>query len=280
MDEAPEQPSEGRAQRGIQSIEVGGQLLKAMVHAGRPLALKDLAREAGMGAAKAHPYLVSFSRLDLIQQETDTGRYRLGPLALQLGLIAMRQANPVQAAAQALADFVPRYGFTTAISVWGSRGPTVVRLEESPAALHVNMRHGTVFTLAGTATGRLFAAHFDPDRVKTLLEAERSRIDGPAEDVLPGVATAPPPTWDAFSEELAAIRRRGLSRSTGETLPGINALAAPVFDHTGRLALALTAIGPASVFDVAWDGPLAQALAHTAAQVSQGLGADLSRSED
>ena len=37
--------------RGIQSIEVGGQLLLALAHQGRPMALKDLAREAGMTPA-------------------------------------------------------------------------------------------------------------------------------------------------------------------------------------------------------------------------------------
>ena len=57
-----------RVQRGIQSIEVGGQLLRAMVHHGRPMALKDLAREADMTPAKAHPYMVSFGRLGLIEQ--------------------------------------------------------------------------------------------------------------------------------------------------------------------------------------------------------------------
>ena len=48
---------EARGPRGIQSIEVGGQLLLALAHHGRPMALKDLAREAAMSPAKAHPYL-------------------------------------------------------------------------------------------------------------------------------------------------------------------------------------------------------------------------------
>ena len=43
------------AQRGIQSIEVGGQLLLALAHHGRPMALKDLAREAGMSAGQGPP---------------------------------------------------------------------------------------------------------------------------------------------------------------------------------------------------------------------------------
>ena len=71
-----------RGQRGIQSIEVGGQLLRALVHHGRPMALKDLAREAEMSPAKAHPYMVSFGRLGLIEQDRTSGHYLLGPLAL------------------------------------------------------------------------------------------------------------------------------------------------------------------------------------------------------
>ena len=81
---ATDDSSTDRAQRGIQSIEVGGQLLRALVHHGRPMALKDLEREAEMSPAKAHPYLVSFSRLGLIEQDRSSGHYLLGPLALQL----------------------------------------------------------------------------------------------------------------------------------------------------------------------------------------------------
>ena len=82
-----------RAQRGIQSIEVGGQVLLALVHHGRPMALKDLAGAAGMAPAKAHPYLVSYARIGLIGQDPQTGLYFLGPLALQLGLISLQQAT-------------------------------------------------------------------------------------------------------------------------------------------------------------------------------------------
>ena len=124
-----------RTQRGIQSIEVGGQLLHALVHHGRPMALKDLAREAEMSAAKAHPYLVSFGRLGLIEQDRASGHYALGPLALQLGLISLQQANPVQIATPLIAELAQQIGQTVAIAVWGARGATIVRIAESPAGL-------------------------------------------------------------------------------------------------------------------------------------------------
>ena len=247
-------------QRGIQSIEVGGQLLRALVHSGRPMALKDLAREADMAPAKAHPYMVSFGRLGLIEQDRASGHYLLGPLALQLGLIGLAQANPVQIAAPAIDALAQRIGHTVAIAVWGDRGATIVRIAESPAAVHVNMRHGTVFSLTNTASGRLFGAYLDAAEVRALYEAERKRDKVQA-------------SWKEFEAQLDTVRAHGISRSEGEIVPGINAMSAPVFSHAGAIALAITAIGPAGIFDTAWEGEIALALKASAEAVSQRLGA-------
>ncbi|OUM03868.1 IclR family transcriptional regulator [Variovorax sp. JS1663] len=265
-----------RAQRGIQSIEVGGQLLRALVHHGRPMALKDLAREAEMSPAKAHPYMVSFGRLGLIEQDRASGHYLLGPLALQLGLISLQQADPVHLATPLVSALAQEIGHTTAIVVWGDRGATIVRVAESPAALHMSMRHGTVFSLASTASGRLFGAYLPPEEVKRMLEKDRRRekSSGPAPESHVGMPPAPPvPDWKGFEAQLHAVREHGMSRSDGEIVPGVSAMSAPVFDHTGAIALAITAIGTTAVFDASWDGPVARALKRCASEVSQRLGA-------
>ncbi len=268
------QPEGERAQRGIQSIEVGGQLLLALAHRGRPMALKDLAREAGMAPAKAHPYLVSFARIGVIEQEGASGAYFLGPLALQLGLISLQQANPVQVVSPLLADLALHLGHTVAIAVWGTRGATIVRIEEAPAAVHVNMRHGTVFSLANTASGRLFAAYQPVPAVRERLEAERRRVRANPDPVITGMPRAAPlPSWKSFAAQLDEVRVHGLARSVGEVVPGVNAMAAPVFDHTGAAVLALTCIGPAAAFDTRWTGRIAKALKSCAATASGRMGA-------
>jgi DNA-binding IclR family transcriptional regulator len=267
-----------RAQRGIQSIEVGGQLLRALVHHGRPMALKDLAREAEMSPAKAHPYMVSFGRLGLIEQDRTSGHYLLGPLALQLGLISLQQANPVHVATPLIIELAQQIGQTVAIAVWGDRGATIVRIAESPTPLHVNMRHGTVFSLTNTASGRLFGAYLDPAAVRRLLDEERlrerkERQKGPSEPPRRGMPPVQPlPDWDEFEAQLHEVRAHGLSRSEGEILSGVDAMSAPVFDHTGAIVLALTAIGPTATFDTQWDGEIAVALKACADQVSRRLG--------
>ncbi|WP_280810569.1 IclR family transcriptional regulator [Variovorax boronicumulans] len=277
--DTPETPDTDRAaQRGIQSIEVGGQLLRALVHHGRPMALKDLAREADMTPAKAHPYMVSFGRLGLIEQDRASGHYLLGPLALQLGLISLQQADPVHIATPMLSPLAQQIGHTVALAVWGARGATIVRTAESPSPVHVNMRHGTVFSLTNTASGRIFAAYLDAEVVRRLLEEERLRQKqrkGAVEPASPaGMPRVQPlPSWSDFERQLQEVRAHGISRSDGEVIEGVSAMAAPVFDHTGAIVLAVTAIGPAGIFHTAWDGELARALKACAGTVSQRLGA-------
>lgn len=246
-------------QRGIQSIEVGGQLLQALAHQGRPMALKDLAAAAGMAAARAHPYLVSLGKVGLVEQERASGRYGLGPLALQLGLMSLQQIDPVRLATPLLDDLAQHTGHTIALAVWGSRGPTIVLLAESPAAVHVNMRLGTVFSIAGTASGQLFAALLPADQVRPLYEAERQ--------------TRALPTWAAFQKTtLTEVRHQGLGRSDGAVVAGVSAMSAPVFDHRGQVVLAITAIGPSAALDLGADGAPARLLREAAASVSTRLG--------
>ena len=263
MDDSTSSTAAERGSRGIQSIEVGGQLLLALAHHGRPMALKDLAREAGMAPAKAHPYLVSFGKLGLIEQDPGSGRYGLGPLAMQLGLISLQQFDPVRLATPLIEELAATTGHTMAIAVWGNRGPTIVRVAESPSPVHVAMRHGTVMSLRGTASGWLFAAYRSGNEVQSVLALEAVS------------ATEGGRTFDdaAFQARLADIRQRGMSRVADEAIPGVSALAAPVFDGQGQLLLSITGIGPSATFDTAWDGALAAALRHCARGLSLQLGA-------
>jgi DNA-binding IclR family transcriptional regulator len=71
---------------------------------------------------------------------------------------------------------------------------------------------------------------------------------------------------------LAEIRRRGFARAVERPIPGVNAFSAPVFDHSGSIALAITAIGPSGIFDPEWDSPIAKQLLEGAHVISNRLG--------
>lgn len=224
--------SQSKAPRGVQSIEVGGLLLQALVRAGRPLPLKDLAAAAGMGAAKAHPYLVSFARLGLVSAEG--GRYGLGPLAMELGLISLQQHDPVRIAAAELEPLAQASGCTAALAVWGNQGPTVVRVAEAPSPVHVSLRHGTVLNLAQTATGRAMAAFRPAAEVEAIWRAQ----GGGTQRVRGGG------TLRAWREQLREAAALGFAHSDEALLPGVAALAVPACDAQGLAQCALLVVAP------------------------------------
>lgn len=256
--------SNEKNRRGIQSVEIGSNLLLQLARQIRPVALKDLAKAAGMTAGKAHPYMVSFLKVGFVRQ-TDAGHYELGPLALQLGLARLQRMDPVKEASQLIEDLARETNQSVALAVWGNLGPTIVRLEEPIEPLHVNLRTGTVMSLANTATGRLFVAYMPPKTVERLLDDELSRF-GHARN---GSDAA---TRGTFETLLAETRKHGLSRTRGQPIPGIDAMCAPVFDAQGHIALAILAMGPTSTFDSNWDGVVAKALKRCAAEVSRRIG--------
>jgi len=268
LEDGTSRESAGRSdRRGIQSIEVGGTLLQALVRKGGPMMLKDLAREAGMPPAKAHPYLVSYGKLGLIEQDPLTGRYCLGPFSLQMGLTALHALDPLKAAMPEVARLADDIQLNVAIAVWGNMGPTVIHIEECNRQIHVNMRPGTVMTpLMLSATGRCFAAFLPGRVVEPLLHDELARQ--PAEPDPPALRMS----RRRADEMLEEVRTHRLARALGHPIPGINAFSAPVFDGSGKMTLAITAMGPAGTFDTDWKGDTARQVRACAEAIARRLG--------
>lgn len=254
-----------KQRQGIQSIEVGARLLRALAANGRSMMLRDLAKNAGMPAAKAHRYLVSYMRMGLVEQDAASGRYDLGGFSLELGLASLARLDPVRLAAPILDELCERIGETVALAMWGTHGVTCVRWIESAGPITVTLKTGVVLPLTTSATGLAFAAFSNAPSVTRQLD-----------DALRNAAKSGSTTLEAttreFNEQLEEIRKHGLSRASGSLTPGINGFSAPVFDHTGRMVAAITSLGTIGHFDMAWKSPLAAAIKDAASTLSDRLG--------
>ncbi|WP_395064247.1 IclR family transcriptional regulator [Paraburkholderia silvatlantica] len=251
-----------KPQRGIQSLDVTGELLAALVAAGTPLPLRDLAAAAGMAPAKAFPHLVSLQKIGLLARDA-AGRYEPGPLSLELGLIGLARLSPVREADAELVGLAAATAMSVALAVPGPLGPTVVRLEESALPLHVSLRPGTVMSLVNTSIGRVFAAWVDDDVRAALLAQDELRLAGakPRDGATP-----------AYLARLAAIRAEGVDTALDKPIPGISTVTAPVFDHTGSVCLVLAVMGPSGSLDIAREGTAAQLLIAAAQRLSRRFG--------
>jgi DNA-binding IclR family transcriptional regulator len=250
---------------GIRSVEVGFALLDALAQAAGPLMLRDLAAAAGMSAAKAHRYLVSFQRLRLVVQDLSSTRYDLGPAALQLGLASLSRLDAIKLARERVAALMDEIGHTVALAVWGNHGPTIVHWEESPQAVTVNLRLGDVMPLLTSATGRCFAAYVSREAIAPMLKEEIARAQKLAR-------TDVPTTLAQARALLDEVRRRGSARVVDTLLPGIVGFCAPVFDSDGHIAVGMVALGPSGTFDPEWGGDIDKPLRAAAARLSSDLG--------
>jgi DNA-binding IclR family transcriptional regulator len=250
---------------GIQSVEVGFALLEVLARANGPLMLRDLAAAAGMSAAKAHRYLVSFQRLELVIQDTSSTRYDLGPAALKLGLASLSRLDAVKLARERVVGLMEQIGHTLALAVWGNHGPTIVHWEESPQAVTVNLRLGDVMPLLSSATGRCFAAYVSRKAIAPMLQDELARAQKLGRTDLPS-------TMAEVQTLLAEVRARGAARVVDTLLPGIVGFCAPVFDADGHMVLGMVTLGSVATFDPAWDGAIDKPLRAAAAQLSSDLG--------
>jgi DNA-binding IclR family transcriptional regulator len=265
-----------RGQRAVQSVEVGGQLLLALAGHPEPMSLKDLAGRAGLPPSRAHPYLVSYARLGLVQQDAASGRYALGPAALRIGLTCLYQLDPVKAAVPVAEALAASTGQAVGLAVWGNFGPTIVRMIEARQPLHVAMRAGTVMSMFGTATGRAFAGALPRER---LVQALGGPLGGTLVGALDGLASGGPQLSMApaqlDAEHAAAcseLRAHGVTRAVGRPIPGVNAFSAPVHGHDGDVALVITALGHQDRFPSGWSSPMAAAVRAAAAEVAGRLG--------
>lgn len=249
-----------KTQRGIQALDSTGDLLFALVSAGRALSLRDLAAAAGMPAAKAFPHLVSLIKIGLLSRDA-AGCFDAGPLSQALGLIAMQRVSPTRDAEPEIVALAAATDMSVAAATLGPLGPTVIRLEESARPQHVSLQVGTVMSLVNTAIGRTFASHLSDDVLADLLPNEAVRLAGgsSAHGAAPGngdVALTPA----AYRARLAQIRAEGIDYAFDAPVPGIATLAAPVFDHTGSLRLVIAVIGASHSIARSRDSEIAQQL--------------------
>jgi DNA-binding IclR family transcriptional regulator len=232
--------------------------MKALASAGGSLALKDIAAATHMPRAKVHRYLTSLRRAGLVAQDAESGRYRIGSTAIAIGLTGLRRISPVAEICAALPALRDRIGQTVTAAIWSEIGPMVVAMQESDHWLTMNIRIGSALPLTTTAIGRTFLAHLPPSVTAPLLEAELKR---------PAAVLA-----TDLEALLGEIRKRKLARAPSAMLPGVDAIAAPIFDYRDDLVAVICVVARAQANITGWGGTAVRALTETAQELSARLG--------
>jgi len=223
---------------GLKSLDIALGVLAFMARQQGPMTLSDIARGCDMPPSKAHRYLASFVIAGLVRQQGRSGRYDLGPEAMQLGLAAIARHDFVNDSADGLPELALQTGMTVLLAVWANEGATVVRWQRGLSPTVTSIALGTTLPLLTSATGRIFLTYAPRGAIHKARETELRRA---ARN--PSLLPDTPSTAEGLEMLRAAIREQGFASVNGGFIPGLVAAAAPILDWQGEAQVVVTLVG-------------------------------------
>lgn len=227
------------------------------------IGLSQLCRLAGRDKATTYRHMQALEAAGFVEQNPATRHYRLGPAVMQLAQVREATVPRKEGALAALAMLARTTGETAHATVLS--GSTLYALAscESP-------EHGTraivdisTFPLHATASGVCVLA-FGPEALFEVAAANLERF-----------TSATPVTREDLAAVIAAIRETGFGRANQSFEAEIHAISAPVFDHSGLVAGAVSVASVASRFTPELEHKIKTNLAAASREITRNWGGTL-----
>lgn len=215
---------------GIQSIDYTEKVLELFCQQGARLSLKEIAQQLNESPAKVFRYLVSLTRIGLLHK-TENNEYEIGELALNLSLKALNRLDPIEEAFHVAKSINYATGYGTAISIWGSLGPTVIKTFDPVASVYSQIRVGSVMSLHNTSIGNTFSKFMPEHLLKKALEIDAIRHAGEKLGAK---------EKQDFLNKIKNTRDEKLTLMVDRPSRGLSSISMPVFSISDEIQFVLT----------------------------------------
>src|SRR3712207_6184647 len=223
----------------VQAVGVAFAVLEALSQTPDAIGTSELARRLSMTKAKVHRHLTTLRLLGFVEKDSATDGYRLGWKSYKLGMAVAENFGLRRIAQRHLLRLHKDSGQTVALAMpAGPDAITVIETIEAPGVVAITVKPGSVIPASTAALGRAILAFRESAQDQTSLDS---------------------------------IREHWYAVAVNERIPGVAALAAPVFDDSGRPVASVGVIGAqAHVTQPPPEDLLAQ-VQQAAAQISSAL---------
>ncbi|MEW1547042.1 IclR family transcriptional regulator [Streptomyces tsukubensis] len=225
------------------------------------LGVTEIADRLGLSKPTVHRILTSLRLRGLVELHEDTRRYALGLSTMRLGLAYLDRIDVRRLAAPELTRLSRLSSETATLSIRTGDSRVYVDQVTPSREVIMSVRLGVPYPLHAGASSKAFLAFLPDDEITAYLDrAPLTRL-----------TDATPADPAAVRKDIAAIRRRGYARSSGERQPGSSSVAAPVLDHHGHPVGVISISGPRERFRKE-AGRCAEALLETVGRLSAQTG--------
>lgn len=217
----------------LSSVANAIRLTKAFSENEYEMGISALAARLGLAKSTVHRLATTLVEYDILEQNRETGKYRLGLALFELGTLVRRKMDVMseaQAQIHALADLS---GETVQLAILDHLSVLYIRIRESRQAVRMSTGLGSRAPAHCTSVGKVLLAYQTPETIQQV-------IDNGLRRHTPNTITESA----KLIEELASVKQRGYAIDDEEIESGLRCVAAPIRDHSGRVIAAISVAAP------------------------------------
>jgi len=214
----------------IYSISKAVRVLKTFSKTRPEYSVTELSRALGWHKAVVHKILVTLERDRLVQQDPASRQYRLGPGIMEIAGVFLHEEPLTREGTPVLKDLVQATGHTAALAVLDGLEVQYIAAVDGTASLRTTARAGDRRPAHATASGKVLLCELPPDVLDPLLGGR------PLPALTPHTIVDPA----RLKAQLKQVRAKGYALNVGERFAGNIGVAAPVRDHRGTTAAAIS----------------------------------------
>lgn len=200
---------------------------------------------------------------NMLRYEEETRKYCLGEYLVVLGSRAADFSNKLAVSRPHLAGLCRKTNLTCVLVEPAPHNRLMyVDKQEPDVSVRINVTLGQYFPITGASFGKCFLAFMD--------EAETDRII--KEVGIKQFTSRSITNVDDFKRNLKVVRQLGYAYSFEEHTQGVSALAAPVFDPNGKVAMVVACLGTPALLKETDIPVIKDVVIDTAVQITRGLG--------
>jgi DNA-binding IclR family transcriptional regulator len=220
--------------RRVHAVDNATSILFALAADGQAVGVSDVARRVGLDKSTVSRTLQTLAEVGFVAKDAQAGRYRLGMAIVRLAQVALDGLDLRRTAQPYIDEIGSQTGETSHVAVWSEDSATIIGHVPGTHPIRAPGAVGERMPAHCTSLGKVLLA-FQPQAViDRILAAGLTRYT-------PATITDP----ERLNDELREIRSTMVGYNNAEYRVDAVAVAAPVWDHQGLIAAAVSASGPA-----------------------------------
>jgi IclR family transcriptional regulator, KDG regulon repressor len=221
------------AKARLSSVANSIRLLTSFSGQENELGITTLASRLRLAKSTVHRLAATLTSAGFLEQNSETGKYRLGVALFELGALVRRRMDVANEARPKLRELLEKTGETVQLGIVDHYSVLYVYEMESPRAIRMAAAVGGRAPLHCTAVGKVLLAFQPADYMNQVIE--RGLTPYTAKTIT---------KRDAVLGMLEEVRLREHAIDDEESEGGLRAVAAPVRNHSGAVIAALGVAAP------------------------------------